>query len=170
MRRPGADAERLRVGPLNEVETRAYIEHRLQQADWKGDPSLSEDCFSALYLHSGGLPRRINSLCSRLLLHGFLEELHTLTGRAVQKVAKDLRDENRVIAGHSDEGRPRGEAIRETNHSGVKAETLLDRALCCLTPSPNAVEPTKKGSANWWLDRANDCCPRYFAAHIVRLG
>jgi len=132
------------LGPLNEVETRAYIEHRLQQADWKGDPSLSDDCFSALYLHSGGLPRRINSLCSRLLLHGFLEELHTLTGRAVQKVAKDLRDENRVIEGHSDAGRPRGEAIRETNHSGVKAETLLDRALCRLTRSPNAGERTKK--------------------------
>jgi len=132
------------LGPLNEVETRAYIEHRLQQADWKGDPSLSADCFSALYLHSGGLPRRINSLCSRLLLHGFLEELHTLTGGAVHKVAKDLRDEDRVIAGHSDGGRPRGEAVRETDHSCVKAETLLDRALYRLTTSPNAGERTRK--------------------------
>lgn len=132
------------LGPLNEVETRAYIEHRLRQADWKGDPSLLDDCFSALYLHSGGLPRRINSLCSRLLLHGFLEELHTLTRQAVQRVAKDLRDENMVIADHSDEGRRRGEAIRQTNHSGVKAETLLDRALCRLAPSLNAGERTRK--------------------------
>src|SRR5258705_9103337 len=108
------------LGPLNEVETRAYIEHRLQQADWKGDPRLSDDCFSALYLYSGGLPRRINSLCSRLLLHGFLEELHTLTGGAVHKVAKGLRDENGVIAGHWDDCRSRGEVIKKINSSVLR--------------------------------------------------
>jgi general secretion pathway protein A len=127
------------LGPLNELETRAYIEHRLRQADWNGDPSLSDDCFSAVYRHSGGLPRRINSLCSRLLLHGFLEELHTLTGQAVQKVARDLRDENGVIAGPSDDGRPRGEMMKKISNPRVKAEALLDRALCRITANAGAL-------------------------------
>ena len=130
--------------PLDEVETREYIEHRLRLADWKGDPSLSDDCFLAIYHHSGGLPRRINSLCSRLFLHGFLDELHTLTTRAVQKVAKDLRDENGVIAGYTDEGRLRGEVNRKIDDSGVKAETVLDRVLGRLRPRPNAGELTGK--------------------------
>jgi hypothetical protein len=83
-------------------------------------------------------------LSSRLLLHGVLDDLHTLTTRAVQKVAKDLREENGVISGYSDEGRPRGEVIRKIDESGVKAETVVDRALGRLRPRPNAGELTRK--------------------------
>jgi hypothetical protein len=85
------------LGPLSEGETKAYIEHRLRRADWKGDPQLTEECFPLIYQHTGGVPRQINTLCSRLLLFGFLEELHTLTGTAVDKVANDLRDEIAVV-------------------------------------------------------------------------
>jgi general secretion pathway protein A len=81
------------LGPLSEAETRAYVEHRLRRADWKGDPSLTDDCFPLIHRHTGGVPRRINSLCSRLLLFGFLEELHALTANSVEKVANDLREE-----------------------------------------------------------------------------
>jgi putative secretion ATPase (PEP-CTERM system associated) len=81
------------LGPLSEAESRAYVEHRLRRADWKGDPSFTEDCFPLIHRHTGGVPRQINTLCSRLLLFGFLEQLHTLTANAVEKVANDLREE-----------------------------------------------------------------------------
>ena len=81
------------LGPLNEAESKAYVEHRLRRADWKGDPHFSEDCFPLIHQRTGGVPRQINTLCSRLLLFGFLEELHTLTASSVQKVANDLREE-----------------------------------------------------------------------------
>ncbi|MBV8090467.1 MAG: AAA family ATPase, partial [Alphaproteobacteria bacterium] len=81
------------LGPLSEAETRAYVEHRLRRADWKGDPSFTEDCFPLIHRHTGGVPRQINTLCSRLLLFGFLEELHALTANSVDKVANDLREE-----------------------------------------------------------------------------
>ena len=86
------------LGPLGEGESRAYVEHRLRRADWKGDPHFAEDCFPLIYQHSGGVPRQINTLCSRLLLFGFLEELHTLTAHAVEKVADDLREEIALVA------------------------------------------------------------------------
>jgi len=85
------------LGPLNEAETRAYVEHRLRRADWKGDPQFTEDCFPLIYRHTGGVPRQINTLCSRLLLSGFLEELHTLKASAVDRVANDLRKEIAVV-------------------------------------------------------------------------
>jgi hypothetical protein len=85
------------LGPLNEAETRAYVEHRLRRADWKGDPQFTEDCFPLIYRHTGGVPRQINTLCSRLLLFGFLEELHTLKESAVERVANDLRQEIAVV-------------------------------------------------------------------------
>jgi general secretion pathway protein A len=86
------------LGPLNEAETRAYIEHRLRRAEWKGDPHFTEASFPVIYQHTEGVPRRINTLCSRLLLYGFLEQLHTLTASAVDKVANDLREEIAVVA------------------------------------------------------------------------
>src|SRR5271169_6364633 len=85
------------LGPLNEAETRAYVEHRLRRADWKDDPQFTDECFPSIYRHTGGVPRQINTLCSRLLLFGFLEELHTLQANAVEKVAKDLREEIAVV-------------------------------------------------------------------------
>jgi general secretion pathway protein A len=85
------------LGPLNEAECRAYIEHRLHRADWKGDPHLDEGCFPLIYQHTGGVPRQINTLCSRLLLFGFLEQLHALTASAIEKVAGDLRDEIAIV-------------------------------------------------------------------------
>ena len=81
------------LGPLSEAEGRAYVEHRLRRAEWKGDPSFTEDCFPLIHQHTGGVPRQINTLCSRLLLFGFLEQLHTLTANSVEKVANDLREE-----------------------------------------------------------------------------
>ena len=86
------------LGPLGEGETRAYVEHRLRRADWKDDPHFTEDCFPLIHQRTAGMPRQINTLCSRLLLFGFLEELHTLTADAVEKVANDLREEIALVA------------------------------------------------------------------------
>ena len=86
------------LGPLSEVESRAYVEHRLRRADWKGDPHFTEDCFPLIHQCTGGVPRQINTLCARLLLFGFLEELHTLTANSVEKVANDLRQEIAIVA------------------------------------------------------------------------
>lgn len=75
------------LGPLNAAETRAYVEHRLRLADWKNDPNISEEAFQRIYDYTGGVPRMINVICSRLLLFGFLEEVHTLDADAVERVA-----------------------------------------------------------------------------------
>ena len=85
------DAEQLRqrvlasyhLGPLTEAETRSYIEHRLKMVGWEGDPHWDDDAYAAVYRHTGGIPRRINTLCSRILLYGSLEETHAITGAMV---------------------------------------------------------------------------------------
>ena len=85
------------LGPLNERETRDYIEHRLKLADWQNDPVFTDDAFSAIYEHTGGVPRIINTLCSRLLLYGFLEEIHRIDGAIVHQVAEEHEHETRQI-------------------------------------------------------------------------
>jgi hypothetical protein len=81
------------LGPIDAAETRAYIEHRLQLVSWRGDPEITDEAFARIFAHTGGVPRRINNLCTRLLLFGTLEQLHRLDGQAVEAVVDDLRQE-----------------------------------------------------------------------------
>jgi general secretion pathway protein A len=78
------------LGPLTKEETRRYIEHRLLTVDWRDDPAWEETAFIAVHRHTGGIPRRINTLCSRVLLLGALEETHTITGTMVEETAEEL--------------------------------------------------------------------------------
>ncbi len=93
---PNLDQLRQRVltsyhlGPLSQAETRAYIEHRLHAVGWAGDPHWDEAAFEAVFTHTGGIPRRINRLCSRVLLYGVLEETHDITGDVVDATATEL--------------------------------------------------------------------------------
>lgn len=81
------------LGPLDRAETTQYILHRLKTAGWQGSPSFSEDAFDTIYQFTSGVPRRINTLCDRILLFGFLEERPHLDSVAVQEVIGDLQQE-----------------------------------------------------------------------------
>ncbi len=81
------------LGPLDRAETVQYIMHRLTTVGWQGEPSFSEDAFDAIYQFSGGVPRRINTLCDRLMLYGYLEEKKHLDSASVQEVIGDLQQE-----------------------------------------------------------------------------
>ena len=81
------------LGPLDPLETKAYIEHRLHTVGWKDDPRLNDDAFSLIHDFSGGIPRKINSLCDRLFLMGYLEEIHQFTAAEVNAVISDIQQE-----------------------------------------------------------------------------
>lgn len=78
------------LGPLSPEETQAYIEHRLHAVGWTSDPAWSGEAFAAVYAHTGGIPRRINRLCSRVLLYGALEQMHAITDAVVEATALEL--------------------------------------------------------------------------------
>ncbi|HEX8605886.1 MAG TPA: XrtA/PEP-CTERM system-associated ATPase [Pseudoduganella sp.] len=96
---PGMQQLRQRViatyhlGPMDELETQAYIEHRLLTVGWKGDPSFTPAAFAAIYEFTGGIPRKTNHLCDRLMLMGFLEEMHAFTDADVDTVIRDIDQE-----------------------------------------------------------------------------
>ena len=81
------------LGPLDPDETRAYIEHRLKHVGWQGDPRFEDAAFPAIYAHTGGVPRRINTLCTRLLLAAFLSEKHAIGAADVEQVLAELSEE-----------------------------------------------------------------------------
>jgi hypothetical protein len=76
--------------PMEGNEVEGYVVHRLSVAGWQGRPAFAPDAWSALYRHSGGIPRRLNQLMTRLLLHAAVEGLDRVEGGAVDQVVADL--------------------------------------------------------------------------------
>jgi putative secretion ATPase (PEP-CTERM system associated) len=81
------------IGPLEPDETRRYVEHRLACVGWRGVPRIDREAFEAIHEASGGVPRRINLLCDRVLLSGFLAGERAFTARMVRDVGQELRAE-----------------------------------------------------------------------------
>ncbi|MGH6877677.1 MAG: XrtA/PEP-CTERM system-associated ATPase [Rhizomicrobium sp.] len=81
------------LGALNAEDSRNYIEHRLKLVGWTDDPGVSDGAFEEIYRHTGGIPRRINTLFSRLLLLGYIEERHAIDAPSVVSVAQEIADE-----------------------------------------------------------------------------
>jgi len=85
------------LDPLDREETVSYVRHRLERAGWTGDPVFEPGVLPIVFDFSGGVPRRINLICSRLLLHGFITERHTLTATDAELVVRDLEQEELAL-------------------------------------------------------------------------
>jgi general secretion pathway protein A len=86
------------LGPLDSGETRQYIEHRLSKVGWDRQKLQFDDTsFEKIAEVSNGIPRRINTLCDRLLLATFLAEAHTVTIGLVDEISTEILDELSAI-------------------------------------------------------------------------
>jgi type II secretory pathway predicted ATPase ExeA len=86
------------LAPLDLEATEEYIEHRLRRVGWEGDPTLTEAVYPLLHQYSLGIPRVINQICSRLFLHGMVEEKHKLDVEDIQEVIDALNEEQLLPA------------------------------------------------------------------------
>lgn len=104
LRRPEMEQFRQRVaatchiGPLDADETRGYIEHRLKCAGSSGQPSFDDEAFAVIFQASQGIPRRINSVCDRLLMVGFIGNRSHLTVADVEEVVAEFKQESAAPA------------------------------------------------------------------------
>jgi general secretion pathway protein A len=78
------------LGPLAPEETIHYIQHRLTRVGWTDNPKIAEDVYVAVHNATGGVPRLINLLFSRTLLHVYLEERQEMSAQDVELVAEDM--------------------------------------------------------------------------------
>ncbi len=71
-------------------EVQPYVEHRLKCVGWDGNPAFDQRVFSELYEASGGVPRRINQICNRLLLLGSVEQRSRIDRAMLSNVLDEL--------------------------------------------------------------------------------
>ena len=135
------------LGPLNLEETRGYIELRMGQVGWTGDPVFEPTVYRIIHQVSRGVPRLINTLCDRLLLHGSLEQLHTLNREALRPVIKEMVEEQGDFhasallddaVGKSSESA--GKAAGEPRETGEQAEVDMDTQPAGPTADANLVK------------------------------
>ncbi len=86
------------IGPMDRDETRGYIEHRLRCVGSDGRPGFDATAFDAIHKASGGIPRRINTICDRILLLGFLGEKDNIGVEDVNEVVTEINEESGGIS------------------------------------------------------------------------
>jgi type II secretory pathway predicted ATPase ExeA len=88
---------RYALGPLNEEETREYIEHRIRVAGGDHNP-FTDEAMRRIYEVSGGVPRVINTLCTTALLDAFSQEASEVEAGRVVDAAREHRLEMKETA------------------------------------------------------------------------
>jgi general secretion pathway protein A len=80
-----------RLMPLDEAETKAYIEHRLYIAGYKSEkPMFTDRAYAMIAKHSGGIPRNINNLCFNAMSLGCVRKQDTIDRDVIKEVLTDL--------------------------------------------------------------------------------
>jgi len=76
---------------LNEAETRAYVQHRLQVAGLPPSQQLfANSVVREVHRLSHGIPRRINVLCERILLGAYGQQSQTISKALVRSAASEV--------------------------------------------------------------------------------
>jgi general secretion pathway protein A len=86
-------ALRAQLAPLDGNETEEYIEKRLQiaGADLRGDRIFPLETAAAVYQHSHGLPRLINTICENALIAAYARQCRSVTPEIINDVAREFR-------------------------------------------------------------------------------
>ena len=78
------------LGSLTEEETHQYIQQRLKAAG-RENPIFTEEALRLIFDQSGGIPRKINTLCDLCLLTGFGRKSTQIDPQIVQEVIQEER-------------------------------------------------------------------------------
>ncbi len=139
------------IGPLDPEETKGYIDHRLKCAGGTGRPEFGAGAFEAIHKATGGIPRRINTVCDRLLLLGFLGNKETLAVEDVDEVVNEMRDE---AGGSAAKASVRGFLDSTSGHSGP--DSLVDIDLAKLQNAGSLVDGFSSQLASLGAEQQGD--------------
>jgi general secretion pathway protein A len=86
-------ALRCQLEPLQEGEAKSYILRRLQRAGANSHATtmFPDQTLAAVYRHSRGIPRLINTVCENALITAYAEKAQVVRPEVVDEVARDLR-------------------------------------------------------------------------------
>lgn len=86
-------ALRSRLEPLDPQETKEYVEQRLHLAGANSSATalFSVQTIAAVYRHSRGVPRLINTICENALVTAYAMQMRSVTPDIIDAIAEDFR-------------------------------------------------------------------------------
>jgi general secretion pathway protein A len=85
-------ALRAHLVPLNSDETKGYVERRLHLAGCPHPSALfPPETIAAVYQHSQGLPRLINTVCENALIAAYARQMRSVSPDIIDDIAADFR-------------------------------------------------------------------------------
>ena len=82
---------RFHLTALSDVETGAYIDHRLEVAGSHGRRIFDPEAYPLIYRFTGGVPRLINTLCDTAMLAAFNASTDTVSVANVEEAAHEMQ-------------------------------------------------------------------------------
>jgi general secretion pathway protein A len=82
---------RFHLTTLNDVETRGYIQHRLEVAGAGDREIFTEDTYPEVFRYTGGVPRLINTLCDTAMMAAFASNRDQVTLEDVVNSVEELQ-------------------------------------------------------------------------------
>jgi general secretion pathway protein A len=84
---------RSQLQPLDPEETRGYIHRRLlvAGADPNAPALFPAETIAAVYRHSRGIPRLINTICENALISAYARQAPSVTPDIIEEIATDFR-------------------------------------------------------------------------------
>ena len=101
-------------------EVQPYIEHRLKCVGWNGNPKFDQRVFTELFEASGGVPRRINQICNRLMMLGAVDQRNRIDGAMLSGVLEELELDGTL----------------QLNRPAAKAESVAAPVAAASAPAP----------------------------------
>ena len=117
--------------PLSRRETARYISYRLSVAAGGGDsrpPCFTPGAVNRIYRRSRGLPRKINIICDRALLIGYVRGKRRITGEIARRAISEI------------EGRPRAGRLPAASRLIAGAACLAAAAIGAWHAAPPFLE------------------------------
>ena len=156
------------LDPMAEEEVAPYVAHRLSLVGWSGRPEFTDTACAALFRASDGVPRRLNQLANRVMLHAAVENHDVIDAGVVATVAADLLADLPAIQPAAP-AEPAASGRGAATPHWLRDETLEDAARSAdaaapVSPAPDASPP--RDLAREQADAANE---QRFAAMEARI-
>ena len=78
------------LGPMQNDEVEPYVRHRMECVGWNNNPAFDPPLFVKLHEVTGGIPRKVNQVMSRLLLLGAVEQRTRLDAAMLAAVMAEM--------------------------------------------------------------------------------
>jgi hypothetical protein len=154
-------AVRYHLTPLDESETAAYIDFRLNQAANAVPPHFPADAAALVHRRSGGVPRIINVICDAALVYGYAEDRPKIDRFLVQETIVELEASGILPPS------PGNGSYTTTGPAGSGSATATGRSASAALPTSASAPPSPAAAASELQDGWRKEAPTGVAAEVA---